>query len=38
MHTTVETVNKDDVEYTIDLIYETLLSLDTQEDYKYIKL
>ena len=38
MHTTVETVHKDDVENTIELIYQTLLHLDINEDYKYIKL
>lgn len=38
MHTTVETVAKDDVQATIDLIYYSLLALDTTEDYKYIKL
>lgn len=38
MHTTVETVHKDDVEQTIDLMYQTLLHLDPKEDYKYIKL
>ena len=38
MHTTVESVHKDDVQHTIDLIYYTLLTLDITEDYKYIKL
>ena len=38
MHTTVETVHKDDVEQTIDLMYQTLLHLDPKEDYRYIKL
>lgn len=38
MHTTVESVNKDDVESTINLMYHTLLALDPNEDYKYIKI
>lgn len=38
MHTTVETVHKDDVQATIDLMYHTLLALDIDQDYKYIKL
>ena len=38
MHTTVESVDKDDVQATIDLIYHTLLALDPKEDYKYIKI
>lgn len=38
MHTTVEMVDKDDVQATIDLMYHTLLALDVTEDYKYIKL
>lgn len=37
MHTTVEAVDKDDVEHTINLMYHTLLALDPNEDYKYIK-
>ena len=36
-HTTVESVDKDDVQATIDLMYHTLLVLDPKEDYKYIK-
>lgn len=35
MHTTVETVHKDDVENVIRLIYETLLSLKSGETYSY---
>jgi putative aminopeptidase FrvX len=35
MHTTVETVHKDDVEAVIQLIYKTLLSLDGKADFKY---
>lgn len=38
MHTTVESVDKNDVEATIDLMYHTLLALDPTEDYKYIKV
>lgn len=37
MHTTVETVHKQDVENVINLIYEVLLQLDINEDYKYIR-
>ncbi len=37
MHTTVETVHKDDVENVIRLIHEVLLNLKPGEDYRYIK-
>lgn len=37
MHTTVETVHKEDVENVIKLIYEVLLNLKPGEDYRYIK-
>ncbi len=37
MHTTIETVSKDDVQNVIKLIYETLLTLKGDEDYRYIK-
>ena len=37
MHTTVETVHKDDVENVINLIYEVLLQLKPGHDYRYIK-
>lgn len=37
MHTTVETVHKDDVENVIKLIYETLIQLKPGHDYRYIK-
>jgi len=37
MHTTVETVHKDDVENVIRLIYEVLLQLKPGHDYRYIK-
>ena len=38
MHTTVEMVAKQDVENTIRLIYQTLLSIQAGEDFRYIKL
>lgn len=38
MHTTVEMVHQQDVKDTIELMYQTLLHLDTQEEYKYIDL
>ncbi|AWV96925.1 M42 family metallopeptidase [Arcticibacterium luteifluviistationis] len=37
MHTTVETVAKDDVNSCIDLFYELLLKLEAGQDFKYIK-
>lgn len=37
MHTTVETVHKDDVEKVIQLIYEFLLQLKAGHDFRYIK-
>jgi tetrahedral aminopeptidase len=37
MHTTVETVHKDDVESVIDLIYEVLLAVKPGMDFRYIK-
>lgn len=37
MHTTVETVHKDDVENVIKLIYEVLLQVKPGHDYRYIK-
>jgi putative aminopeptidase FrvX len=37
MHTTVETVHKDDVQAVISLIYESLLALKGNEDWRYIK-
>jgi tetrahedral aminopeptidase len=37
MHTTVETVHKDDVESVINLIYEVLLQIKPGHDYRYIK-
>lgn len=37
MHTTVETVDKMDVENVINLIYETLLKIEDGQDFRYIK-
>ncbi len=37
MHTTVETVHQDDVQAVIRLMYEVLLSLNGDEDFRYIK-
>ncbi|MBS1489294.1 MAG: M42 family metallopeptidase [Bacteroidetes bacterium] len=37
MHTTVETVHKEDVENVIELIYEVLLQLKPGHDFRYIK-
>jgi tetrahedral aminopeptidase len=37
MHTTVETVHKDDVENVINLIYEVLLAVKPGHDFRYIK-
>ena len=37
MHTTVETVHKDDVETCINLIYESVLSIKKGQDFRYIK-
>jgi tetrahedral aminopeptidase len=37
MHTTVETVHKDDVENVIQLIYEVLLQVKPDHDFRYIK-
>lgn len=37
MHTTVETVHKDDVENVIKLIYESLLKIEDGQDFRYIK-
>jgi putative aminopeptidase FrvX len=36
MHTTVETVHRDDVENCIRLMYESLLKLSVKETYKYL--
>lgn len=37
MHTTVETVDKKDVENVIKLIYNALLTIKNNQDFKYIK-
>ena len=37
MHTTVETVHKEDVENVIKLIYEVLLQVKPGQDFRYIK-
>ncbi len=37
MHTTVETVHKDDVEKVIQLIYEVVIQLKAGHDFRYIK-
>lgn len=37
MHTTVETVHKEDVENVIKLIYEVLVQVKPDHDYRYIK-
>jgi len=37
MHTTVETVHKDDVENVSRLIYEFLLQLEAGQDFRYLK-
>lgn len=37
MHTTVETCHKDDVENVIRLIYNTILSLKSGQDFRYLK-
>ena len=37
MHTTVETVSKTDVQAVIDLIYQTIIALKGNEDWRYIK-
>ena len=37
MHTTVETVHKDDIENCIKLIYQSLLKIKKGQDFRYIK-
>ena len=37
MHTTVEMVQKEDVENVIKLIYETLLTIGPDDDFSYFK-
>ncbi|GHA76079.1 M42 family metallopeptidase [Pontibacter akesuensis] len=36
MHTTVETVHKDDVENVIKMIYETVLKISDKQDFRYL--
>ena len=37
MHTTVESVHKDDVENVIRLIYESLQKIKNNQDFRYLK-
>lgn len=37
MHTTVETVRKEDIEQVIELIYQSLLAIQPGQDFRYIK-
>jgi tetrahedral aminopeptidase len=37
MHTTVETVHKEDTQKVIDLMYEFLVQLEAEHDFRYIK-
>jgi putative aminopeptidase FrvX len=37
MHTTVETVSYADIEAVIELMYNSLLSLENGQDFRYIK-
>ncbi|MBT3417216.1 MAG: M42 family peptidase, partial [Flavobacteriales bacterium] len=37
MHTTVETVSKDDVENVICLIYQSLQKIKNNHDFRYLK-
>ena len=37
MHTTVESVHKDDVENVIRLIYHSLLNIENNHDFRYLK-
>lgn len=37
MHTTVETVHKDDIENVIKLIYETVIQIQKDQDFTYFK-
>lgn len=37
MHTTVEAVHKSDVEHVIQLIYNSLLAIEDQHDFRYLK-
>ena len=37
MHTTVETIAKDDLEKVVELIYQTLLNIDIRRNWKYLR-
>lgn len=37
MHTTVETIHKDDIEKTIQLMYHSILAIESGHDFRYIK-
>jgi putative aminopeptidase FrvX len=37
MHTTVETVATEDVEKVIDLIYNVVIGMKGNEDYRYVR-
>lgn len=37
MHTTVETVRKEDVENTIRLIYEMVQTIEKEQDFRHFK-
>ncbi len=37
MHTTVETVHKDDIENVIELMYQFVINLNANHDFRYIK-
>ena len=38
MHTTVETIHKDDVKSAIELVYNVLLNIKHNQDFRYLKL
>lgn len=38
MHTTVETVHKDDVDAAVELIYQVLLNIKNHQDFRYLKV
>ncbi len=37
MHTTVETINKEDMEQVIELMYQFVINLKAGHDFRYIK-
>jgi len=37
MHTTVETVHKDDIDAVIKLMYEVLLKIKAGQDFRYLQ-